>query len=346
MYARLGPHPRDLLSRMAADVKVFEYLGHMASFLPVEHQPLFRWRMERAFGEGAWAGLRQMLKRRPGYVEAVLDEVRALGPITAGELADPGAKSGPWWGWNDGKRALELLFWAGQVTARRRATFEREYDLPERVLPLEVLAAPTPSEADAQRELLAMSAASLGVATVSDLADYYRIGAVKAKPLIADLVEAGSLVPVRVEGWSQPAYLDATARQPRRVEARAVLSPFDSLVWERARTERLFGFRYRIEIYTPAPKRVYGYYVCPFLLDEAIVARVDIKTDRAGRTLRVPAVYSEPGADPIEAAEALAVELGTIADWLGLDTVSVGARGDLAGLLKRFVSKRRRATSV
>jgi uncharacterized protein YcaQ len=220
------------------------------------------------------------------------------------------------------------------------------YDLPERVLPAEVLAAPTPSEADAQRELLAMSAASLGVATAADLADYYRISVTKARPLIAELVEDGRLVPARVEGWTQPTYVHPDARRPRRVGRQAVLSPFDSLVWDRKRTERLFDFHYRIEIYTPAPKRIYGYYVCPFLFDETIAARVDLKADRAAGTLRVPGVYSEGGADVGDVAHALAGELRAIAEWLGLESVTLGDRGDLVTPLKRALSPRRRATSV
>jgi uncharacterized protein YcaQ len=238
-------------------------------------------------------------------------------------LSDPGTKSGPWWGWKDGKQALELLFWAGLVTARRRTNFERVYDLPERVLPAEVLAAPTPTEADAQRELLALSAVSLGVATATDLADYYRISVTKARPLIAELVEAGRLVPVHVEGWNQPTYLHPDARRPRRVERQAVLSPFDSLVWSRPRTERLFDFHYRIEIYTPPPKRVYGYYVCPFLFDETIAARVDLKADRAAGTW-VPGVYSEAGVD-VRGCARLPLNCA-LADWLALESVSVGDR--------------------
>jgi uncharacterized protein YcaQ len=346
VFARLGAHPRDLLTRMAAEGKVFEYWGHMASFIPVEHHRLFRWRMARAFHGGAWGTIDRLVKERPGYVEAVLDEVRIHGPLAAGDLSDPGTKSGPWWGWKDGKRALELLFWAGLVTARRRNNFEREYDLPERVLPAAALDAPTPSMSDAQRELIELSARSLGVATVSDLADYYRIGVPTTKQLVGDLVDAGRLVPVRVDGWNQAAYLHAEARRPRRVERSALLSPFDSLVWERRRTERLFDFRYRIEIYTPAPKRIYGYYVCPFLFDETIAARVDMKTDRAGRTLRVPAVYSEAGADVGAVVAALAAELRAMAEWLELDSVSVGDRGDLAGPLQRSLTRRRRATSA
>jgi uncharacterized protein YcaQ len=346
VFARLGAHRRDLLSRMVDEGKLFEYWGHMASFIPVEHHRLFRWRMERVFHGGQWSGLVRMVKERPGYVEAVLEEVRVHGPLTAGELSDPGTKSGPWWGWKDGKQALELLFWAGLVTARRRTNFERVYDLPERALPPAVLAAPTPTEADAQRELLALSAVSLGVATAVDLADYYRISVTKARPLIADLVEAGRLVPVQVEGWNQPTYIEADARRPRRVERQALLSPFDSLVWARPRTERLFDFHYRIEIYTPQPKRIYGYYVCPFLFDETIAARVDVKADRAAGTLRVPGVYSETGTDRREVADALAGELRSVADWLALESVSVGDRGDLAAPLKRALTSRRKATSA
>lgn len=345
VYARLGAHPRDLLDRLAADATIVEYWGHMASFIPVEHLPLFRWRMERVFNRGGPWGTHRLTWERPGYVEAVLEEVRRHGPITAGELSDPGTKSGPWWGWKDGKRALELLFWAGLVTARRRNNFEREYDLPERVWPKEVLEAPRTDREDAQRDLLALAATSLGVGTLADLADYYRIGVTTARPLVRDLVDAGRLVPAQVEGWSEPAFLDPAARRPRRVERRALLSPFDSLVWFRPRNERLFDFHYRIELYTPAPKRTYGYYVCPFLFDETIAARVDLKSDRSRRALVVPGAFSETGADVPAVAEELAEELVAITEWLQLDSVVVGERGDLVRPLNAALS-RRKATSA
>jgi uncharacterized protein YcaQ len=245
------------------------------------------------------------------------------------------------WNWHDGKIALEYLFWSGQVTAARRVNFERLYDLPERVLPADVLATATPSQDDAQRELVRIAARSCGIATEADLADYFRLSRGEIRARIAELVNAGELLPADVEGWSRPAFLWAEARRPRRVSARALLSPFDSLVWFRERTERLFGFRYRIEIYTPADKRVYGYYVLPFLLGERLVARVDLKSDRQAGVLRVRSAHLEPGADEELVAAELAAELRTTASWLELDDVEVAPRGDLAPALSAVVRPQR-----
>ena len=265
LFARLGPHPRDLLPRMAADVELIEYWCHEASLLPIDTWPLMRWRMERP--DGVWKGVYSIGREDPGLVAAVLEEVRERGPLAVGELSEQGRRTDSMWGWSRGKRALEHLFWSGAVTARRRASdFARLYDLTERVVPAEVLALPAPSEDEAKRELLLMAARSLGVATLQDLCDYHRINVPRARPLVAELAEEGRLVPVSVEGWNRPAFMHPGAALPRWVRARALLSPFDSLVWFRERTERLFGFRYRIEIYTPEPKREYGYYVFPFLL--------------------------------------------------------------------------------
>jgi uncharacterized protein YcaQ len=337
VFARLGPHPRDLLPAMLDDHELFEYWGHVASLIPVEHQPLFRWQMAAATaGERMWPGVARLARDRPGYIEAVYEEVKERGPLRASELSDPGPKrKEPWWSWEDGKRALEYLFWTGQLSARRLSNFERAYDLTERILPGHVLALPTPSEADGRRELLALAARALGVATAPDLCDYYRLNIPKSKAALAELVEAGRLVPVEVEGWRRPAYLYRGARRPRHIGARTLLSPFDSLIWERDRTERLFGFRYRIEIYTPAPKRVYGYYVLPFLLGEDLVARVDLKSDRKASALLVPAAWREPGVPEDEVASELMAELRGLAAWLELDRVVIGTRGDLSVALAR-----------
>lgn len=334
LFARLGPHPRNWLVAETHAGELFEYWGHEASFLPVALQPLFRHRMEAARQGAAWNGLVRFAREKPALVEAVWEEVAQRGPLAAGELSIGGeGRKGPWWGWNDAKLAVEYLFWCGRLSARRRPNFEREYATPEAILPAAVLAVPTPPEDEAQRELLTIAARCLGVATASDLADYFRLNVPRARPRIAELVEAGVIVPTRVEGWKDTAYLWPAARQPRKVEACALVSPFDSLVWERDRAERLFDFRYRLEFYTPAPKRQFGYYVMPFVLGEAIVARVDLKADRAAGVLRAHAAYPEAHADPAQVAEPLAAELRTLSQWLGLGDVDVGQRGDLAPAL-------------
>lgn len=339
LFSRLGPHRRDLLMGMVEDGELFEYWGHEASLLPIELFPLMRWRMDAAGAKAAgWAGLIILATTRPDYVEAVYEEVRERGLMSASELDDPGAKSGPWWGWRHGKQALEYLFWSGRLSARRRTTFERMYDLTERLIPPEWFDAPAPSAADAQKALLVRAADSLGVGTARDLADYYRLKF--TGPLLAELVEEGRLIPAEVEGWGQPAYLHPDAKVPRRIDARALLSPFDSLIWERSRTERLFDFRYRIEIYTPKPKRVFGYYVLPFLLGDELVARVDLKAERAEGALRVRGAFGEPLRVPEEIAAPLADELALLAGWLGLDRVVVDQHGDLAPALRAAVTSR------
>jgi uncharacterized protein YcaQ len=285
--------------------------------------------MERAKqGVGIYGGLARFAREQRPFLDAVLAEIRARGPLSAGELTDGGRGEGGWWGWSDGKSAVEYLFWAGEVTTAERRGFERVYDLPERVLPHEVLAAPVPTEEEAQRQLLLISARALGVGTEFDLRDYFRLEVADTKGRLAELVEAGALVPVTVEGWRNPAYLDPNARIPRRIEAHALLSPFDSLIFERSRTERLFDFHYRIEIYTPAEKRQYGYYVLPFLLGDRIVGRVDLKADRPASVLRVHAAYAEPKAPPETAAQ-LFEELKQMQGWLGLERIEVTPAGDL-----------------
>jgi hypothetical protein len=337
VFARLGPYPRDLLDRMtgyAAKPKrpeLFEYWAHAASLIPIELQPLLRWRMQRAQQE-PWPAIRRIASDNPALLDDVLALITSQGPITAGDtgIPRPAPRPGHMWNWHDGKVALEYLFYDGRVTTAKRVNFERFYDLTERVLPAEVLAAPTPSEADAKRELIRITARALGVATEPDLRDYFRISHATSKAAVAELVDAGELIPVDVAGWDAPAYLWHEARRPRGVPARALLSPFDSLVWYRERTERMFGFRYRIEIYTPEPKRQYGYYVLPFLLGEALVGRVDLKADRQAGVLRVQSAWIELGHDPAYVAEELAAELVLTAGWLDLDRIEVMPRGDLA----------------
>jgi uncharacterized protein YcaQ len=341
VYSRLGPWDPALLDDVAFRRReVFEYWGHMASYLPVGLEPLLRWRMARAQAhEEGWGHIVALNKERPDFVAQVLKRVEAEGPVSAAQLREETRQLGPWWGWDEVKMALEYLFWAGKVAiARRTSGFERVYDVPERVLPAAVLAQPTPEPADAKRELVRLSARSLGVATERDLRDYFRLTPGDGKAAVEALVEDGSLVPVTVDGWKAPAFLDPSAARPRWVRRNALLSPFDPLVWERARTLRLWGVDYRIEIYVPAPKRVYGYYCLLLLQDEQVAARVDLKSDRKAGVLRVAAAWLEPGAAPGTTAEALAVELRQAADWQGLGEVVVEDRGDLARELRLAVS--------
>ena len=331
-FSRLGPYPRVALDQLAnRRHDVFEYWAHEASFLPVRLQPSLRWRMAAA-DQQAWGSMTRVQRERPEYVAALLERVREGGPLKASQLAEARPnRPGSMWNWHEGKAALEYLFFTGALTARERtAGFERVYDLTERVLPAAVVQAPTPERAEAMRELVRTAAQALGVATETDLRDYFRLAPADARTAIAELTDAGELLPVQVAGWDRPAWLVPDARRPRWVRARALLSPFDSLVWERPRVERLFGFRYRLEIYTPAEKRVHGYYVLPFLLGDQLVARVDLKADRQAGVLRVQGAYAEPGVDVGEVAHALAVELRLMADWMALDQVAVTGRGDLA----------------
>jgi uncharacterized protein YcaQ len=350
LFSRLGPYPRETLDeltvhqdgrngRSRADRReLFEYWGHEASLIPIDMQPLLRWRMARA-DQLAWAGVARVAKDEPGLVRRVLDLVRDEGPIRAAAIGSPKRerRAGAMWNWNAGKKALEYLFFSGQVTAERRVNFERLYDLPERVLPAAVLAMPTPPEAEAQRELLLFAARRLGVASEPDLGDYFRLPRRESKARLAELVEAGALRTVAVKGWDVPAYAPHDLKVPRRVRARALLTPFDSMVWARERTERLFDFRYRIEIYVPAPKRVHGYYVLPFLLGDRLVARVDLKSDRQAGVLRVVGAFAEPGVEAAEVAHELADELRLVSEWQGLGGVEVGRKGDLSSALRRAV---------
>jgi uncharacterized protein YcaQ len=338
VFARLGPYAQTLLEDAAwgRRKRLFEYWGHEASLIPQRYQPLFRWRMAEArAGAGMWPGMKRIAQDHGAYLKRVLKEIAARGPLGASELTESGKSKGAWWGWSDGKRALEALFWMGHVTTATRRGFERVYDLTERVLPAAIVNAPTPSSADAQRELIRIAARAMGVATLQDLRDYFRMAPAETKARVEELVEAGELLPVTVKDWERPAFLEPAARAPRRIQATALLSPFDSLVWRRERAERLFDFRYRLEIYTPAHKREHGYYVLPFLMDDAITARVDLKADRAGKRLLVKAAHVQPGWDPGDVADRLAPELEAMAGWLGLDAVRVECRRSLGRALKR-----------
>jgi len=340
LYSRLGPHERDLLWRAYQERReLMEYWAHAACFLPVEDYPLFRHRMQAA---RPWGEVQRLERGRPGYLEAVLEEVRRRGPLAADELEDPGERHTPYWstGWTAGKLALEWLFVTGRLVVAERRGLVRRYDLPERVIPREYLEAPAPSRAEAQRRLLLRAARSLGVGTAADLAGYYMLPIKEARPAVEALAAEGSLDRVAVEGWREPAYRHPEAEAPRRVQATALLCPFDSLIWDRRRTARLFGFDYRAEIYTPAAKRTWGYYVFPFLVGEHLVGRVDLKADRPRRVLRVPGAFLEAGADAAAVVPALAEELRLMAGWLGLEGVEVGERGGLAGPLRRAQSGR------
>src|SRR5690242_14959182 len=333
LFSRLGNYSQALLDRAAwgrkSQRRLFEFWAHEASLLPIDNHPLLRWRMQRAAsnaGDGK-GKLHRFREEKKAFIDEVRREIADRGPLAASDLSNGGKGRGPWWGWSDGKLAVEWLFFAGEVTtATRRGNFERVYDLTERVLPAEVLKRPTPVAEEAQRELLRQSARALGVATEFDLRDYFRLGVTDTKARLAELVEAGDLLPVTVEGWDRPAWLDPRARMPRKVEARALLAPFDPLVWERNRTHRIFDFFYRIEIYTPLNKRNYGYYVLPFLLGDRLVGRVDLKADRATSRLLAHAVHVEPGVDRRTVDGPLREELRLMADWLGLPDVALPKR--------------------
>ncbi|RBY88221.1 winged helix-turn-helix domain-containing protein [Blastococcus sp. TBT05-19] len=338
-FSRLGPYPRAALDALSnRRHALFEYWAHEASLLPVRLHPHLRWRMARVEQE-AWGNMTRVQRERPEYVASLLERVRVDGPLRASQLQEERPnRPGSMWNWHAGKAALEYLFFAGALTASRRtASFERVYDLPERVLPVAVLEAPTPDRSHAVRELVRTAARALGVATETDLRDYFRLSPSDARTAIAELADAGELLPVEVAGWGRPAWLDPAARRPRWIRAQALLSPFDSLVWERPRVERIFGFRYRLEIYTPAAKRVHGYYVLPFLLDDRLVARVDLKADRQAGVLRVQAAHAEEGVDRPVVAAALADELRLMAGWMELPDVAVAERGDLWPHLSRAI---------
>jgi uncharacterized protein YcaQ len=335
MFSRLGSYDRSAFDRWTAGSgELFEYWGHEASLIPVGHYSTFGFRMDQM---KPWGSIRRLLDERPGYVEGVLQQVRERGPTTVSDLEDAGERGGSWWGYAPGKHALEWLFAKGTVTAYRTRSFGRVYDLPERVLPEPAVQQPRLGETEAYRRLLVEAARHHGIGTAADLADYHRLHTPTARVVLADLAVEGLVVPVAVDGWRGPVYLHPDAVLPRRAGATALLSPFDSLIWNRDRVERIFGFRYRIEIYIPRDQRMFGYYVLPFLLNGNLVARVDLKADRKGRRLLVQSAHLEPGREPAEIAPALAAELITMASWLYFDEVEVVDRGDLAPQLRILV---------
>jgi len=339
LFSRLGSYSSDLLDQAAWSSgrrrTLFEYWGHEASLLPLAMYPLMGWRMQRARnGRDIYQQLAKFGLEQQDVVRRVLSAVEERGALGAGSLSTREDKAGQWWDWSAEKHALEWLFAAGEVTVAGRRGFERLYDLPERVIPKSILQQPLPDEAEAQRGLLLHAVQALGVGTEKDLRDYFRLSPADARPRLAELVEDGQLQTCEVAGWRQIAYCLPQPKVPRKVIASALLSPFDSLIWERSRTERLFDFRYRLEIYTPQDKRVYGYYVLPFLHNERIAARVDLRAERASGRLAVHAVHEEePGLDD-EGMLALALNLRQMADWLGLGRVQLNCQRESAGRLR------------
>ncbi|MCU1752977.1 winged helix-turn-helix domain-containing protein [Pseudomonas sp. 6D_7.1_Bac1] len=328
LFSRLGNYSADLLDQAAWSQSrrrtLFEYWGHEASLLPLSMYPLMRWRMQRAAqGEGIYQQLARFGREQQDTIRRVLASVQELGALGAGSLSTRQERAGPWWDWSAEKHALEWLFAAGEVTVAGRRGFERLYDLPERVIPESILKQPLLGETEAQRGLLLHAANALGVGTEKDLRDYFRLSLAEGRSGLAELVESGDLRVCEVQGWKQPAYCLSDPKVPRKVEASALLSPFDSLIWERSRTERLFDFRYRLEIYTPPDKRVYGYYVLPFLHNERVAARVDLRAERALGRLAVHAVHEEEQGLDEEGMQALAANLRQMADWLGLEQIQL-----------------------
>ena len=335
LFSRLGPYRMSLLDdAVYRRREFFETWAHVASLVPVERYPLLRYRMD---AEPTRPRLRHWLKENEDYVDGVLDELERRGPLAASELNEPGrgtGSTGTWWNRSKGKTALEWHFLRGRVMAHDRRNFERVYGLTERVLPGRVLESDPVERTTAERALLMLAARSHGVATAADLADYYRLPIAPCREALREFADAGALREVSVEGWKEPAYLHPDARIPRAIRAQALLAPFDPLIWERARTQRLFDFRYRIEIYVPEKQRQFGYYVLPFLLGDRLVARVDLKTDRTKRSLLVKAAYAEDGQDLSLVAGRLASELRLMAGWLELETVRVARRGNLSRQLR------------
>jgi uncharacterized protein len=342
VFSRLGSYDfKTLDERSFGNVRreMFECWAHVASLVPLELHPLMRWRMERARnGRGIYAGIDRFARDEKAYLASVLDFVRRHGPAAQSDLPDKSKGEGGWWGWSKGKMALETLFDQGLLTTAARPSFERLYDLPERVIPRNILDLPTPPEPETFRTLIDLAGRALGIATEFDLRDYFRLPVAETKAALRELVEGGVLIPVKVEDWPHQAYMHRDAKLPRKAGGTALLSPFDPLVWERSRTQRLFNFHYRIEIYTPAPKRKFGYYVLPFLMHDRIAARLCLKADRQAGLLRANTAHLEPHADSGETAEALALELRRMAAWLGLAGVEAGQKGDLARALRRALN--------
>lgn len=340
LFSRLGCYRVELLDEIAYDAdEWFEAWSHEASLLPVEMEPWLRFSKQRARSGETWKRLYELAQQEPGYIDAVRSEVKARGRLAAADLSDPRPRSGQWWGSRSGGAiALDWLYRIGELGVRRNKRFAKEFDLLERIVPAEILARPTPSFDDSLDELLLRSARALGIASADCLVDYFRLPVRPAKARLAALVEERRLVACEVEGWNRAAYRHPDAKCPRAIRAAALLSPFDPLVWNRTRIRALFDFDYRIEIYTPAEKRTFGYYVLPFLLDDRLVARFDLKTDRESRTLQVQAAHVEAGANVADVASAAAGELRELARLVGAEQVRVGRKGNLARALRAEVA--------
>jgi uncharacterized protein YcaQ len=345
VFSRLGPYDRDVVDRAAwshsarSPRLLVEYWAHEAALMFVDDWPLLRWRM-REYTNGRWG--REIVKKNPRLADDIVAAVAQLGPSTAGQIeahleSEPRGRKGPWWDRSETKWVAEALWSAGVLTTATRVGFARHYELTEKVLPPEVLAREIDDD-EAIRELTLRAATALGVGTEADIRDYFRLGAGQIKPALATLVADGELEQVEIDGWKAPAYLPVGQTIPRQERGTALLCPFDPLIFFRPRVERLFGFRYRIEIYTPAPKREFGYYVWPFMLDGQLVGRVDLKAERVSGALNVVGAFTEPGQDAARVAEPLAEQLRSMASWLQLADVTVGTRGDLVGKLRRALA--------
>ncbi len=339
LYARLGHYDMAALDKRSFDNNhrhFFECWAHEASLVPLSLHPLMRWRMDRSLkGEGTYKAMDAFGKESRDYLKSTLAFIVKNGPTRVREIPDGGKSLGAWWGWSKGKLALETLFDQGLVTAATRQGFERIYDIPERVIPAGILALPTPAEDEAMRQLVAKSGEALGIATELDLRDYFRLPVAAFKNAFAETVEAGILRPVQVEGWKQPGYIHSAAKLPRQAGATALLSPFDPLVWNRDRAERLFNFHYRIELYTPEAKRKFGYYVLPFLHGDKLAGRLCLKADRATSTLRVNAAHHEAGIETASISTQLVAELELMASWLSLEKLAISQNGNLSSALRQ-----------
>ena len=335
-YSRIGPYGREALDRwLNRSGEMFEYWSHEAAVVPVDRYPLWRWKMAEM---RPWRRAQALMDAHPELMDSVRDQVRDNGPLTVRDLDAPNHRNEPWWGYGPGKVALEMLFATGEISALRTGNFVRLYDIPERMIPTDVFTADPVPKAEAYRRLLADGVRHHGIGTANDIIDYFRLHAPTARPVLADLAADGTIDEVDVPGWRGPVYLDPAAVRPRRIEGDTLVSPFDPLVWYRERAERLFDFRYRIEIYVPEEKRVHGYYVLPFLMDGEMVARIDVKADRKARRLLVQSAFIEDGRPKDEVGRRLAAEVQRFATWLDLDDVSVASRGDLSSALRRAMS--------